>query len=95
MLFRSDGVVGKTRFGVQAGRALVHLHRQLDRAGLQMQVTDLIEDREIVVQVGRVLELTDESRVDLDRLVELPLELESAGVFLGFLDVQERPRRGW
>jgi hypothetical protein len=56
-----------------------------------VEIPDLVEQGQLVIQLGLALQLLQELEIGLDRLVGLVLDLEVAGFFLLLGDVQGRP----
>jgi hypothetical protein len=74
------------------GCLLVDLHCRADFARLEVKIAELVVERQLVVDLGAVLELDDQPLVDADRLLPLLLDLVLAGSVFGSLDVQDEPR---
>jgi hypothetical protein len=67
----------------------------VDRPRLEVEIPDLVEQRELLCELRCPVELVQDLDVELDGLLVLPLELELPGLVLRLFDVQRKPRQGW
>jgi hypothetical protein len=88
------GVGVKPTLGVLVDPPLPHLHCSVQIARLLIQIAHLVEKGQLLVQLGLTLQLLEDPKVLLDGLVDLILELETAGFFLGLGYVQGEPLTG-
>ncbi len=91
LVAQSDGVVGESGLSVPIHRPLIGFHRSLNIVGLQVEVTDFVEQGQVTVQLLGPLELVDDLGVGLECLLPLALDLVLAGSFLCLFDVQGGP----
>jgi hypothetical protein len=83
-----NGVVVEAPLHVAIHPPLPHLHRLLDAAELLVEIPHLVEQGQLLVQLGRTLELLEDFEIRLDGLLGLILDLEGACFLLELGDTQ-------
>lgn len=83
-----DRVVRKTRIRIPVNGPFPDVHGRIDVADLLVQVTNLVVQGQLFVELRCAFESSNDLEVGLDGLIRLVLELELAGLVLELLDVQ-------